>query len=200
VGAAALALDVLLPRQAPTGVESVGEGASEDLGKLESIIVELRRSYRQRAAVLDESLDREPTLPEAKLVAQWYRAHGLPLGRPADELLALRYLVRDAENTARDLGPEGVRQAAIGLAWIRAEDQTLAAAIAYTNRPALSFDEARRVPYVYNLWSSVPGLGRRLLEFVAWQTGRSVITLHPLHDGVAAHYARHYRVSGSSPE
>lgn len=211
----ALVLDIARPAKRPIGVRSIAEGATA--ATIDPLVDGLDRLCRERIQSLARAIAHDPIaaavvsceprvealsssrVPELELVTRWHGSHAAPLrrtaaslGRLADEVLTLRSLLRDAEHTARCLGPGGEPNLALALAWITDAEGTLEAAISHTNRPPLSYAPQARVPYVYNVWSGIRGHGDALLRFVAWETGGEPITLHPLHEGVADHYIRRY--------
>lgn len=211
----ALHLPIPPPPQAPPAVHCVGPALHEP-DALSELARELARFFVLRGRALLEAVRRSPQvealggprlaevlagpgLPELDTIMRWYHAHAHlarladpALGRLVDDLVTLRCLLRDADHTAGCLGPGGEPSQALVLAWVTDPTGELEAALSYTDRAALSFARRGRVPYVYNVWSRARGRGRELLRFVAWQTHGRPITLHPLHEQLAAHYARAY--------
>jgi hypothetical protein len=212
----ALQLEIPAPPQAPPAVRCIGPAAAEPAEPLLELAQGLARACGARARALVQALDGSPIferpglpplahalagagMPELDVVTRWHHAHAHlarffdpELGRLADELVTLRSLVRDADHTARSLAPGGTPDHALMLAWLVDRSGELEAVVSYTDRSALSFARRGRVPYVYNVWSRAPGRGRDLLRFVAWQTHGRPITLHPLHEQLAAYYVRAY--------
>lgn len=212
----ALQLPIPLPPQAPPAVRCVGPALREPEAALPELARGLVRLCAVRARTLVEALGRFPGfetrgrpslaqvlagagVPELDVVTRWYHAHAHlarhvdpALGRLVDELVTLRCLLRDAEHTARCLAPGGEAGHALVLAWVTDRAGELEGVLSYTDRSALSFARRGRVPYVYNVWSRARGRGGELLQFVAWQAHGRPITLHPLHERLAAHYVRAY--------
>jgi hypothetical protein len=211
----ALQLSIPPPLQAPPAVRCVGPTLPEPdaLGELAR---ELARFFVMRRRALLEALPRAPQVealgertlaqvlagpgvPELDAIMRWHHAHAHlarhvdpVLGRLADDLVTLRCLLRDTEHTTSCSRPGGEPSQALVLAWVTDPAGELEAMLSYTDRAALSFARRGRVPYVYNVWSRARGRGSELLRFVAWQTHGRPITLHPLHEGLAAHYVRAY--------
>jgi hypothetical protein len=214
----ALRLAITAPPHAPSAVRCIGPAtpAAATAAGLATLGRALAVACGARARVLVRGLGRVPAveapgepslgdllvgpgLPELDAITRWYHAHAHlvrhrdpGLGRLADEMVTLRCLMRDVEHTAGCLAPGGQPGLALAIAWLTDLEGEVEAVLSYTDRAALSFARRGRVPYVYNVWSRAAGRGGELLRFVAWQAGGRPITLHPLHDGLAAHYVRAY--------
>jgi len=172
-------------------------------GELREVLTALRQE-RQRSpdeellerAMISGILASIPPRPSdrhdvLRRVREWYRSSLARIGsgvrspRGFDRAFVLRNLLNDLawiDETAPSRRP-------LEVLFIReaAADRVIAAAT-YGIDPSTSPGPHHRVPYVHNLWSRRPGLGRELLFAARDLTGSDVLYLRPLNEGVRRYY------------